>query len=71
MTLRLYDETEVRRALNNAVRDAGGTDAFAAAHKLNPAVVEIVRTRDGIFSARLLRALGFMRVTRYVKQGEG
>lgn len=67
MTLRLYDESEVRRALIRACVEAGGDLAFARRHGISARVVTLVRNGEGVMTARLCRALGFMRVSRFVR----
>jgi hypothetical protein len=67
MTLPLYDETDVRRALIKACDEAGGTTAFADKHGLDPIAIAISRDGGG-FSNRLLEILDFDRVSRFVRR---
>jgi hypothetical protein len=67
MTLPLYDETDVRKALIKACESAGGTEAFAQLHQLDPIAISI-SCNGGGFSNRLLEILDFDRVSRFVRR---
>jgi hypothetical protein len=63
-----FDEMYVRRALIKACADAGGDDRFAAGRKLHPDCLALMKRGDLLIPDRVLRTLGFMRVTRYVRE---
>ena len=65
--LKLYDEMELRLMLVSACRTAGGEAGFALARGLTEDEVRTVIT-NGQPSAKLCKALGFMPVTRYIRQ---
>lgn len=67
MTVETFDELQVRRELTRACADCGGEMEFAALHKLNLSYVSAARRGEAILSWRLLQALGFMPVRRYVR----
>lgn len=68
MPVTLFDELEVRRELNRQVAAAGGSEIFAATHKISSDYVVNVLTNQSTPDFAICRALGFMRVTRYVRE---
>lgn len=67
MTVETFDEMDVRRELTRACAECGDHYAFARLHGLNAAYVLAVRRGEANLSWRLLQALGFMPVRRYVR----
>jgi hypothetical protein len=69
MSVEHFDEFHVRQALTRACAELGGDFDFARLHKLNIAHVIAVRKGDACPSFKLLVALGYEPITRYVKVG--
>lgn len=67
MTLPVFDEMEVRIALSRACHAVGGETNFARLHNLPEHYIIAARKGEANLSYRLLDALGFEPVRRYVK----
>jgi len=67
MSIDIYDEMVVRRRLLTHCQLMGGVEGFARHHGLNPIYVREALRGQTMLSFKLLRALGYERVTRYVE----
>lgn len=68
MTSHLYDEMDIRRALKAACKEYGSQSTFATAHKLPIDYLSDVLKGYQSPGERTVRAVGFDRVTRFVRR---
>lgn len=66
-TVELFDEMDVRRALTRACTECGGDGEFARRHGLTEVYICAARRGEATLSFRLLVALGYEPVKRYMK----